>query len=146
MNDTLTYSDSKFDQHHHAYRYGSSANGVKIQANVPFQVDTGVIARFGVGSVRIRLVKRYYSFCTTRLEKTEKDRLKRCVKAMNCRMVTQTEHATHVVCNKAAATVKLLAALVMPLKLIALDWINFVEGSKAAELIPKEEELVSKKY
>lgn len=123
-----------------ASRYGSSANGVKIQANVPFQVENGVVARFGVGNVRIRFVKRYYAFCTTRLEKPDKDRLKRCAKAMNGRIVSQVEHATHVVCSKIAATVKLLTALVVPLKIITVDWVGFMEGNKAAEPIPREEE------
>lgn len=120
-------------------RYGSTAHGVKLQANVPFQVDIGVTVRFGVGNVRIRFVKRYYTFCTTRLEKPEKDRLKKCAKAMNGRIVSQIEHATHVVCSKAAATVKLLTALVVPLKIITVDWIGFMEGTKAAEQIPNED-------
>jgi hypothetical protein len=55
-------------------------------------------------------------------------------------VVSQVEHATHVVTNKAAATVKLLVALVAPLKLVRLDWLNFVDADKPAVLIPKEQE------
>jgi hypothetical protein len=123
-----------------ASRYGSTVNGTKLQGNVPFHVENGMVARFGVGNVRIRFTRRTYNYCTTRLDKSEKDKLKRCTKITGGRIVSQVEHATHVVANKAAATVKMLTALVVPLKMVRADWLSFAEGTKPAELIPKEEE------
>lgn len=123
-----------------ASRYGSSVNGAKLQGNVPFPVEHGAVARFGVGNVRIRFTRRSYAYCTTRLEKPEKDKLKRCAKITGGRIVTQVEHATHVVANKVAATVKMLTALALPLKMVRAEWLSFAEGSNAAELIPREEE------
>eukprot|EP01032_Pedospumella_encystans_P012958 gene12958-14950_t len=123
-----------------ASRYGSSVNGAKLQGNVPFPVENGAVARFGVGTARIRFTRRSYTYCTTRLEKAEKDKLKRCAKITGGRIVTQVEHATHVVANKVAATVKMLTALVVPLKTVRAEWLNFAEGSNAAEPIPKEED------
>jgi hypothetical protein len=92
-----------------------------------------------VGTVRIRFLRRQYSFCTTRLEKPDKDKLKRYAKLLGARMVTQAEHATHVVASKAAATVKMLTALVLPLKLVTAEWAAFAESAKAAVPIPAEE-------
>eukprot|EP01032_Pedospumella_encystans_P013555 gene13555-15599_t len=123
-----------------ASRYGSSVNGAKLQGNVPFPVEDGAVARFGVGNVRIRFTRRSYTYCTTRLEKAEKDKLKRCAKITGGRIVTQVEHATHVVANEVAATVKMLTALVVPLKMVRAEWLSFAEGSNAAELIPREED------
>ena len=123
-----------------ASRYGSSVNGAKLDGNAPFKVEHGTVARFGVGNVRIRFTKRTYLYCTTRLDKVDKDRLKRCAKITGGRIVSQVEHATHVVANKAAATVKMLTALVVPLKMVRPEWLNFAEGTTAAELIPREEE------
>lgn len=123
-----------------ASRYGSSIGGAKLVANTPTKVEHGSIARFGVGNIRIRFLRKQYSFCPTRLEKPEKDRLKRLAKLLGARMVSHAEQATHVVASKCAATVKMLTAIVVPLKLVTVDWLSFAEGSKVAEPIPPEEE------
>jgi pSer/pThr/pTyr-binding forkhead associated (FHA) protein len=124
----------------HASRYGSSVNGNKVLPDIQTMLEHGSVARFGVGSVRLRFVKKQYNLCTTRLDKPEKDRWKRCCKLLSARIVAQPEQATHIVASKAAATVKMLAALVLPLKIVTVDWMSFTERNGPAELIPKEEE------
>jgi nibrin len=121
-------------------RYGTSVDGTKLAPNSPITITHGMIVRFGVGTARVRFVKKVYSFCSTRLERVDKDRLKRLTKLMNAKITTKLEGATHVVTNSAAATLKTLAAVTIPLKLITVDWLGFMDGSRSWELIPSESE------
>lgn len=123
-----------------ASRYGTSVSGTKLQPNEPFPVEHGGIIRFGVGGIRVRLVRKQYAFCVTRLEKPQKDQIKRCAKLLSAKIVTQVEQATHVVATKAAATLKMISALVLPLKLVTVEWTSFAETSKTGVVIPSVDE------
>ncbi len=123
-----------------ASRFGTSINENKLPPNQEVAIEPGTIVKFGAVNSRIHFVKYKFSFCITRLEKPDKDRLKRNAKSINAKIVQVAESATHLVCNKYTATIKLLTAIVLDLKIVTNEWlISFTEAeNKPAEIIPKE--------
>lgn len=121
-------------------RFGTFFDDARLDPNVDYIIESGSIYRIGAVASRVRFMQKSYLFCMTRLEKQDKERLKRNVKTIKSRIVANAEIATHVVANKCAATIKLLTAVVFGLKLVTGDWLGFAETLRPSEVIPKEEE------
>ena len=121
-------------------KFGTFINGSKIPPNENIQIEKGKIITFGALGCKIKISRCHLSFCMTRLEKQDKDRLKANVKAIGGKIVNKPEQATHIVANKAAATIKMLTAIVMNLKIITGEWLNFSATIRSTEIIPSEEE------
>lgn len=122
-------------------RFGTSNNGSKLQANTPISIYSGMVVKFGATNAKVRFVRKQLSFCMTRLDKSDKDRMKRLAKIVGAKIVNNPESATHIISNKFAATIKLLVALVLNLNIVHISWLNFIDSStNAATIIPKEGE------
>jgi NAD-dependent DNA ligase len=81
------------------------------------------------------------SFCLTRLDKNEKEKLKIQAKKINAKVTNYVEQCSHLIANKATATVKLLTALVMKIPIVTLDWLlSFTEREGDVTLMPQERE------
>jgi len=121
-------------------RFGTFVNDKKLVSgdSVVCTENEKIVVRLGVASWRLLLSKSPVQICSTRLEKHEKELLKKRVKLLGAVMAQQMETATHLVTNKATATVKFLYALVSSMKIVTLSWLEFSETSKPIELIPKE--------
>jgi pSer/pThr/pTyr-binding forkhead associated (FHA) protein len=124
-------------------KFGTFENGAKLSPETPIEISSGDVIQFGVSS-KILFRDQTISFCMTRLEKRDKDRLRNVAKLIGGKIVSNAEDATHVVANKCAATIKALIALVMQRKMITCDWLSFAESNRPAEMIPKEEEYVNR--
>jgi predicted component of type VI protein secretion system len=100
------------------------AEPLKIQSHI---LVSGQTCLFGALHSRITFHTTKFSFCTTRLERPDKEKLKTYCKILNARTVSHAEGATHLVSNKFAATVKMLTAIVLNVKLISMGWFTFLD-------------------
>eukprot|EP01038_Epipyxis_sp_PR26KG_P004168 gene4168-5932_t len=124
-------------------KFGTIVNSTKLETNIPFVIDsndTSFLLKLGAMGLIIRISRRKWSFCMTRLEKNDKDRLRKNVKRINGSIVTEASNATHIVANKIAATIKLLIGIVLKKKIIVGDWLSFCESNRTSEIIPREED------
>ena len=122
-------------------KYGILLNGSKVSPDTSIQLNSGDIVQFGATS-KVMFRDQPISFCMTRLEKSDKERLRNVARLIGGKIVPNAEDATHIVANKCAATIKVLVALVMQRKMITCDWLSFGESQRPVELVPKEEEYV----
>lgn len=83
----------------------------------------GDTVQIGACASRIKIRRVHYAFCPTKLEKHEKEPLRRCAKYLNGKVVTNTAACSHVIAGKFAATVKILEAIVMQRPLVTLAWV-----------------------
>jgi pSer/pThr/pTyr-binding forkhead associated (FHA) protein len=108
--------------------FGTSLdNGASsIPANKFVNVRDGSIIKFGNESTFVKVRKASIRFCATRLEKSEKDRVKVLARALGAEIVKSVEESTHVLCSRFSATVKTLTAIVMKKPVITLDWVEHI--------------------
>jgi hypothetical protein len=99
----------------------------KTKVEEPTALTSGQTVRFGALNSTVTFLFVRFAFCTTRIEKQDKDLLKSCCKMLKGKIVNQAEDATHLVSNKFAATVKMLTAIVLNLKIVTLDWFSFLD-------------------
>lgn len=93
----------------------------------PQQVVSGQTFRFG--ALQSRVTFHFgISFCTTRLEKKDKEKLKNYCAQLKATVVNQPEFASYLVATKFAATVKMLTAIVLNVPLITLEWFSFLDN------------------
>lgn len=101
------------------------AEPIKI---VSHTVVSGQTIQFGALHSKVTFHLAKFSFCTTRLEKQDKEKLKAYCHILKARIVNQAEAATHLISNKFAATVKMLTAIVLNVKLISMEWFSFLDA------------------
>ena len=121
-------------------KFGTFLNDERLPANqmVEIKADEGMI-RLGANQTFIRVARRTFQLCGTRLEKAEKTQLKQYTKLIQGKVTNEIEHSTHLICNKITATVKTLSAIALGVKMISLQWLQFAETNKSLELIPPVE-------
>lgn len=107
----------------------------KLQPNELYIISNSQTILFGNSQSKISFLNTRLIFCVTRIEKIDKDRLKKNVKSIGATIVNKAEDATHIVSNKFSATVKMLTALVLKKEIITGDWLIFSETIKTVEII-----------
>lgn len=117
---------------------GTNDDFMQLSANDPLAITPDAIVRFGTGDAKVRFLRRHFVFCTTRLDKADRDLLKKRAKAIGAKLVEEVQLATHVVSNKAAATVKTLSAIVSNKPIVNMNWLDFVDTESSCEMIPLE--------
>lgn len=85
--------------------FGTFLNGIKCPPHEESHLGDKIHFKFGNEFTNIRISK--FKFCNTRLDKTEKDRLKVICRMVGGEMVKQLEHSSHLLCNRYSATVRL---------------------------------------
>lgn len=116
----------------------SNDDFMQLSANDPLAITPDAIVRFGTGDAKVRFLRRHFVFCTTRLDKADRDLLKKRAKAIGAKLVEEVQLATHIVSNKAAATVKTLSAIVSNKPIVNMNWLDFVDTESSCEMIPLE--------
>jgi hypothetical protein len=112
----------------------------KFSSHIEYVVKNGDVVRFGALQSKVRFWQETILFCATRLEKCDKERLKRNAALIGAKMINSAESATHLVSNKFTATVKTLTAIVLNVKIITGDWLIFAETSQPIEqILPTKE-------
>lgn len=96
-NGSLTITDLKSS-------FGTQVNGIKCPPNEESKLDDKIHLKFGNEFTNIRISK--FKFCNTRLDKTEKDRLKEICRLIGGEMVKHLEPSSHLLCNRYSATVR----------------------------------------
>ena len=86
--------------------FGTHINGIKCPPNEESKLDDKIHFKFGNEFTNVRISK--YKFCNTRLDKTEKDRLKEICRSVGGEMVKHLEPSSHLLCNRYSATVSLI--------------------------------------
>lgn len=122
-------------------RFGTFVNGCQVQKNDSVSITQNEsILTIGGSSTTLILHRRPLHFCMTRLEKKEKDMLRKYAQVLGGDIVSQAEDATHVVCQRVSATIKVLVALAMGKKLVRTEWFAFAERSGPLLPIPAEDD------
>ena len=116
----------------------SSDDFMQLSASAPIVITPDAIVRFGTSDAKVRFVRKHFIFCATRLDKADRDLLKKRAKAIGAKLVEEVQLATHVVSNKAAATVKTLSAIVSNIPIVNMSWLDFVDTVSSCEIIPVE--------
>jgi len=116
----------------------SSDDFMQLSASAPIVITPDAIVRFGTSDAKVRFVRKHFMFCATRLDKADRDLLKKKAKAIGAKLVEEVQLATHVVSNKAAATVKTLSAIVSNIPIVNMSWLDFVDTDNSCEIIPLE--------
>lgn len=116
----------------------SSDDFMQLSASAPIVITPDAIVRFGTSDAKVRFVRKHFIFCATRLDKADRDLLKKRAKAIGAKLVEEVQLATHVVSNKAAATVKTLSAIVSNISIVNMSWLDFVDTDSSCEIIPLE--------
>lgn len=116
----------------------SSDDFMQLSASAPIVIIPDAIVRFGTSDAKVRFVRKHFIFCATRLDKADRDLLKKRAKAIGAKLVEEVQLATHVVSNKAAATVKTLSAIVSNIPIVNMSWLDFVDTDSSCEIIPLE--------
>jgi hypothetical protein len=111
---------------------------MQLSASAPIVITPDTIVRFGISDAKVRFVRKHFIFCATRLDKADRDLLKKRAKAIGAKLVEEVQLATHVVSNKAAATVKTLSAIVSNIPIVNMSWLDFVDTDSSCEIIPLE--------
>eukprot|EP00981_Chlorochromonas_danica_P015720 scaffold14367_cov250-Ochromonas_danica.AAC.16 len=124
-------------------RFGTFVNGCQVQKNESVTITQNEsILTIGGSSTTLILHHRPLHFCMTRLEKKEKDMLRKYAQLLGGDIVSQAEEATHVVCQRVSATIKVLVALAMGKKLVRMEWLAFAERSDPLLPIPAEDDFL----
>jgi len=111
---------------------------MQLSTSAPLVIVSDAIFRFGTSDAKVRFVRKHFTFCTTRLDKSDRDLLKKRAKAVGAKLVEEVQLATHVVSSKAAATVKTLSAIVSNIPIVNMNWLDFVDTEGSCETIPHE--------
>eukprot|EP01041_Mallomonas_annulata_P013822 gene13822-29401_t len=93
-------------------------------------IKVGDIIKFGAQENKIIVKKLNLEVCVTRLEKSDKDKLKALSKSIGIRVVKNFEDCSYVICNQFTATIKILNALVFHKPIVKMDWLLFFDSSK----------------
>lgn len=109
----------------------------------PTELVSDQLVTFGRVTSMVRFVNVFLSFCVTRLDKKEKEKVKLAVLTIGGRVVQCSEAATHIVTNViSGATAKILAAIVLRKIIIRTDWFDFTNTKNPSGPIPLPEKLV----
>lgn len=113
---------------------GTYLNGTRIPSKeqIPLSCSPGNghphghknLIKLGNEQTTIQVYHVSYKFCSTRLEKNDKEKLKSFIKFLNGEIVKQVETCSHVLCNRFSATVKTLTAIVLQKPIVSLQWIE----------------------
>jgi hypothetical protein len=120
------------------------SSSVTLQAHTQTEVHSGDFVRFGAsGSAYVRFVKRSMRFCFTRVDRGDRELVRRAVLQLGGEMTEDVDKATHVIMNPPLAhvTPKILATLVDANKhLIGPAWFTFTTAldESRVEVVPPE--------
>lgn len=118
-------------------KFGTFLNEERLPANQLVEIkDDDAMVRIGANQTFVRVTRKTFQFCGTRLDKAEKTKLKQYCKLIQGKVINEIETATHLICNKITATVKTLSAIALGVKMINLNWLQFADTNKSLELIP----------
>ena len=117
--------------------FGTYVNGERKAPHQRVPLASEDCLKFGNDASAVVLRKLSFKFCPTRLDKSEKDRLKKMAKAVGAVIVKSIDDCTHLFCNKFSATVKTLTAIVMRKPIVNLQWLeSFALPDGVAVTIP----------
>ena len=117
-------------------KYCTSARSSMCVPNVLTRVHDGDEIKFGVSGSSVVVRRAILSLCFTRLEKSERDKLKQLSKALNATLVKTVEQCDLLICNKLSATLKVLTAIVYNKKIVTIEWMAFLCSSEGKQAKP----------
>ena len=115
------------------------SNPVKLGNNEPQEILPGTIIKFGATTSVIILTQRRMSFCSTMLNKEERDKVKSSADILGARVVKIPEKATHIITNVIkGVTNKIMLGLLFSADkiLVTTDWLQFAFSSRPSEIFP----------
>lgn len=117
--------------------FGVHVNNQQLMKNVETEIKSGSLMKFGNENSSARISNVTYSFCPTRLSKSEKDNLKSFTKSIGATIAKDVDQCTHVICDKFSATMKTIAAIAMQKPIVLFDWIkSFADKKSPTCIIP----------
>lgn len=121
--------------------FGTTVDNDMIPANVCVDLRDGSVIKFGNESTFVKLRNFHLRFCATRLEKSDKDRVKIMSRTLGAEIVKSVEESSHVLCSRFSATVKTLTAIVMNKPIITVEWVEHISNpsSKSVDFLSTAE-------
>jgi hypothetical protein len=107
-------------------KFHTYVNNELCEPNKKYFIDpkSDTLVKFGAIGSEIIIKKLNLKFCITRLEKSDRDKLKSQIKRMNSSICKIFEECTHLICNKFSATIKVLNAIVYNKPIVTMGWID----------------------